>query len=83
VQGSLADDPASVHEGTVARAEVADAPSVAESLEDGMHARDPFGIHDHIVRLEGSDGHPLGLQRSKFASTSAPHLYVAAHCKPG
>jgi hypothetical protein len=44
VQGSLADDPSSVHEGPVARAEVADSPRVAESLEYGMHPGDPIRV---------------------------------------
>ena len=79
VQGALANDPSSVDEGAVARAEVADAPGVAESLEDGMYAGDPVGVHDQVVRLEGSDGHSLGVQRSKLPPASAPHLDVAAH----
>ena len=79
VQRPLADDPSSVHEGAVARAEVADAPGVAESLEHGVHAGDPVGVHDHVVRLEGSDGHSLGVQRSQLPPASAPHLDVAAH----
>ena len=69
----------SVHEGAVARAEVADAPGVAEPLEHGVHAGDAVGVHDDVVRLEGADGHSLGVQRSKLPPASAPHLDVAAH----
>jgi hypothetical protein len=79
VQGLLADDPSSVHEGAVARAEITDTPAVAESLERGVHARDPVGIDDHIVRLERSDGHSLRVQRAQLTPTPSPHLDVAAH----
>ena len=71
VEGSLADDPSSVHERAVA-SEVADAPGIAESLEHGMDAGDPVGVHDHIVRLEGSDGHSLGVERSKLTPGFCP-----------
>ena len=72
VQGVLPDDPAAVHKGPVAGAEVAHAPGVAEPLEDGVDPGDPVAVHDNVVRLERPDGHSLGVQRSKLAP-ARPH----------
>jgi hypothetical protein len=82
VQRLLSDDPSSVHEGAVARTEVADTPTLAESFERGVNARDSVRIHHHIVRLECSDGQSLGVQGTKLAPATAPHLDVAAHDEP-
>src|SRR5262245_41880124 len=79
MQGSLADDSLAVHEGAVARAEIANAPRAAESLEHGVHARHPVGVHDYVVRLEGSNRDPVGVQRSQLPAAPGPHLEVAAH----
>jgi hypothetical protein len=71
VQRALADDPSCVDERGVARAEVADAPGVAEALERGAHSVDPVGVHDHVVRLERSDGHSLRVERAQLPPASA------------
>jgi len=78
----LADDPASVDERAVAGTEIANAPRVAEPLEDGVDSGDTVLVHDHGVGLDGSDRHPLPFERSHLASASAPNLDVAAHRNP-
>ena len=74
VQRPLADDPPAVHERAVARAEVADAPRVAEALEDGMNAGDAVRVHDHVVRARGF--------RPSFARSPAHEALARADPRP-
>src|SRR5262249_12283596 len=60
-ENTLANDPCSVHEGAVARSEVADTPRVTESLKHGVYTGHSVGVHDQFVRLEGPDSHALGV----------------------